>query len=109
MSTIKNKLKKFVDTQITDFLKGGAKLLLIAEYHNDVQIENARKRICMGSEKHEIPTCMYYIPNRDQCGVCKCIVDVKAKTLTNYTLTGDVEITHCPKGFWEDSELVKKE
>ena len=104
-------LKKFVDKTIHDFLGAGARLLLVAEYHKSKVVERQRLRKCRGSEKHGIPECSFYNKDRDQCKSCKCIVEVKAKTLTNYTLTGDVEITHCPQGFWEDKfvqEYYKK-
>ena len=100
-------LKKFVDKTIHDFLGAGARLLLVAEYHNDIKVERYRTRICRGDESKNKPACTYYNPDRDQCNSCKCIIDVKAKTLTNYTLSGDVEITHCPQGFWEDKFVME--
>ncbi len=100
-------LKSFVDSTISDFLGAGAKLLLVAEYHNDPKVEAQRKRICQGYELMGIPACESYNKDRDQCRDCKCIIDIKAKTLTNYTLTGDVEITHCPKAKWEDSAILE--
>lgn len=99
-------LKDFANKVANKMLTGGAKLILVAEYHNDPKVERERKRICRG--RNSAP-CVNYNPDRDQCKKCGCIIEVKSKALTNYNpLKGmRAEITHCPEGFWEDKEVAE--
>lgn len=42
-----------------------------------------------------------------RCKVCKCYVDPKTKSKENYNpIKLRYEVTHCPKGFWNDQELA---
>lgn len=42
----------------------------------------------------------------DKCGICKCYIDIKTTTKVNRRIDGSKEITHCPKGRWNDQNLV---
>jgi hypothetical protein len=80
--------------------------MLVEEYHNDPSIEELRKGRCRGTINKN--PCMFYKESTDQCKVCKCFVEVKSKALTNIEpKTGDVVITHCPMGWWDDEKIAE--
>ena len=89
-------------------LTSGAKALLVEAYHNDPVLGIQRKRKCRGSESKGIPSCPEYFKMIDQCTICKCIVEEKSKSQLNKNPFKDMrtEITHCPKGFWDDKEIA---
>jgi len=103
-------LKKFADRMVNSVFTAGAQLVLVAEYHNNPQITNQRRRVCRGSERHGIPACVNYNPDRDQCKVCSCIIEEKSKSKINYNPKKGMraEITHCPLGLWEDEEIAQR-
>ena len=81
--------------------------LLVEEPLNNPIIEEARKNKCRGSA--DIKPCLFYKKDTDQCKVCSCFIDVKASAKTNYSLKkNEIEITHCPMGWWEDADIAHK-
>ena len=51
--------------------------------------------------------CLYFEPKERRCKVCKCFLDAKAGAKTNFNPAKlRNEITHCPKGYWDDVETA---
>lgn len=51
--------------------------------------------------------CTFFDPESRKCKVCKCYMDVKCGAKTNFNpIAARNEITHCPKGFWGDTEVA---
>lgn len=102
-----SKLQRFADKMFTTVAGAAASSLLVVKEHFDPQVTNMRRRRCRGNAKQGVPACEFYNPNRDQCTVCKCIIEIKSKSETNVNpLKGRVEITHCPKGKWDDQHIA---
>lgn len=77
-----------------------AEKLLVKEKHHSIVIENYRRSQCL--------KCEYYNEKDIQCNRCKCLLDVKWKSLVNRKVTtGKLEITHCIEGRWNDADLAK--
>lgn len=72
---------------------------LIVEEHltNETEIQ-LRKDTCWD--------CPFMNKEKKICNICKCILKIKTKSLTNY-YKGDLQVTHCPKGKWDDLEIAK--
>lgn len=63
------------------------------------EIAEQRLAVCEG--------CKLFDHESRRCKVCKCFVDAKTKALENWNpLKLRNEITHCPKGFWNDQEIA---
>lgn len=78
-------------------LKSLAFDLLVEEELNNQEIQNFRKGRC--------DVCQFR--NVDICGVCKCVLEIKQASKTNRNIyNGNIEITHCPMGFWDDGNLM---
>lgn len=49
-------------------------------------------------------------PNMDRknimCNICKCFLEEKTLAKTNKLITGDIVVTHCPEGKWNDLEIA---
>ncbi len=43
------------------------------------------------------------------CTVCVCLIKEKTESLTNRTLRGDIEATHCPLGKWGPMDKLLSE
>lgn len=44
---------------------------------------------------------------KNKCKVCGCFLDLKTGSETNWNpKKGRQEVTHCPKGFWDDVETA---
>lgn len=51
--------------------------------------------------------CRYFDHESRRCKVCTCFLDSKTSAKTNFNLAaGRNEITHCPKGFWDDIDIA---
>jgi len=71
------------------------KLIVVEKLENEFLIR-VRRSICEGCPD-----------NVDgDCGICKCILEIKTATKTNRTKKGTIEWTHCPVGKWGDSETA---
>lgn len=78
-------------------LKVAAQALVLEEVPNDVA--EVRYQTCLGCDRRNAET--------DQCGICKCFLQLKTKALTNANpLRLRNEITHCPLGRWGDIETA---
>lgn len=76
-------------------LAGG---VLVIEETTDFALINFRREQCVAC------------PNMDKknkmCKICTCFLSEKTKSITNRTLTGEVQVTHCPIGNWNDKEIA---
>lgn len=81
----------------------GVKLLLVVkELDGDIDADTIEFR------KTSCNFCPHMDKSKIKCNICTCRLNVKWKSKTNYsTKTGKVEITHCPKGFWNDLHIAK--
>jgi hypothetical protein len=51
--------------------------------------------------------CKFFDAESRRCKVCKCFMDVKASAEINLNpMKGRYEVTHCPKGFWDDKDVA---
>lgn len=92
---MKSKFRRFVDRVI----KKGIELVLTVEPLNDDELREKRYNTCK--------SCEFYKPDSDQCSICGCFMEIKTKLKTNINPTnGQIEITHCPKGKWDDSDIA---
>ena len=74
-------------------------ILSIEKLEDDV-IKELRYAKCKG--------CPMYDAEKDICGVCGCLMDIKTGLLTNRNpkAFGRIEKTHCPLGTWNDKETA---
>ena len=73
------------------------KLLVHEKVSSDVAAW--RMSICEG--------CEFMDKKSRRCKVCLCYLDAKTKAETNYNpLKNRNEKTHCPKGFWNDADIL---
>lgn len=79
-------------------LKVAAKAVIVKS--NVEPTEAARRyEICL--------SCKFRDETNDTCGVCHCFLDLKTASLENWNpLKLRNEITHCPKGKWDDKETA---
>lgn len=76
-----------------------ASTLLVKEKHNNIAVEKFREFKCR--------QCPFMDHVDLTCTSCGCLLDVKWKALINRRVsTGELQITHCPKGFWNDSDIA---
>lgn len=79
-------------------LKVAAKKLIVKSTV-EANIAAERYKICLG--------CEFRDEANDQCGVCHCFLDLKTASETNWNPAKlRNEITHCPKGRWNDKETA---
>lgn len=58
-----------------------------------------RFSVCKGCEHRD--------PEKEKCKVCGCFLDLKTESETNWNPKKNRnEITHCPKGFWNDMDTA---
>lgn len=95
-----SKLKEYADSAVKT-LGPMVGSLLVVEYLNNTVVSNTRERTCRD--------CPFYNPDRDQCKVCKCFVKEKVLAKTNYDpfRGGEIVITHCPMGYWDDNDIAE--
>lgn len=73
--------------------------LVVKEKHHNIVIEKFRQQQCFKCDKFD--------RENIQCTACKCLLDVKWKSLVNKKITtGELQITHCILGRWNDSEIA---
>lgn len=66
----------------------------------DPELAAWRLSVCEG--------CSFLDQENRRCKVCKCYVDAKTKAKENLNpIKARYEVTHCPKGFWNDSDLAE--
>lgn len=85
---------------INELIKVGADSLLVRERVSDIE-RAYRMDICLN--------CDFIDAENMRCKVCTCFLQVKTGAKTNWNpkkLRG--EITHCPKGFWDDIEIANE-
>lgn len=88
-------------------LGGLAGKLLVETTIDNPEITEYRKNQCRGNGDKK--PCMFYKKETDQCRVCKCFIEVKSEAKTNFSVkSGEIEITHCPMGWWEDADIAHK-
>jgi hypothetical protein len=83
--------------------------LLVTEYLTDRTVINMRQKRCKGNPTDGTPPCMFYNEARDQCKVCKCFIKEKSEAKLNYDplRNGEIVITHCPMGYWDDNDIAE--
>jgi hypothetical protein len=70
--------------------------------HSRVNAEEKARRLTICEEP-----CFYFDHKARRCKVCKCYVDAKAGAETNFNpKAARNEITHCPKGYWGDTDTA---
>lgn len=74
-----------------------AKKLIVVEEIEDKELIELRRQECN--------VCPSNI--KGECKICGCIIDLKIKSKTNRTKDFGIEVTHCPKGYWGDSDIVE--
>lgn len=86
-------------TAIDGLLMKAAAGLLTVE-RADEETAKERMDICRG--------CEFFDLGAERCKVCKCYMAAKTATLThrNPKKMMRVEVTHCPKGKWNDRETA---
>ena len=63
------------------------------------EIAHERLQVC--------EACRFFDPESRRCKICKCYVDTKTNAETNYNpFKFRNEVTHCPKGFWNDVDTA---
>jgi hypothetical protein len=73
--------------------------LVVKQKHDSIVIENYRKSICQ--------QCEYFNKQDLICEACKCLLDVKWKSLVHRKVTtGEIQITHCVKQKWNDGNIA---
>lgn len=78
-------------------LKVAAQVLVID--HVEGEIARKRMSVCL--------MCPYRDPKNEVCGICHCFLDLKTTSETNWNPERlRQEITHCPKGKWDDKEIA---
>jgi hypothetical protein len=83
---------------LDDVLKVAADTALVHEKVSD-EVAQWRMSVCTGCENFKAKP--------KKCGVCGCYMEVKTKAKTNFNPNKmRNEITHCPKGFWDDALLA---
>ena len=69
--------------------------------HERVDNEDKKRRLAI------CESCSFFDSESRRCKSCKCYVDAKTSAKTNFNpITARNEITHCPKGFWGDVDVV---
>lgn len=57
--------------------------------------------------KSQCMSCKFRIPVVNMCSSCLCYLNTKWKSKVNRNMkTGEKELTHCPKAFWGDADIV---
>lgn len=74
---------------------------LIVESHVSEEIAKFRMDVCLA--------CPFLSHSDYRCKVCRCYVEVKTTSERNYNpKRRRNEITHCPKGRWNDIETANE-
>lgn len=83
------------------FEKALAALADLTLVHTHVGEEEKKRRLDI------CESCTFFDSESRRCKVCKCFMDVKTGSETNFNpMKNRNEVTHCPKGFWDDGDLV---
>lgn len=65
------------------------------------EVKEFRQGVCNTCERHD--------PIQNRCKICKCFLAVKTGTKENRDpIRLRYEITHCPRGKWNDLELTNR-
>jgi len=85
---------------LNEILKVAADKVLV-ESHVSEEVKDFRMDTCL--------SCPYLSLSDFRCKVCKCFVEVKTGSEKNFNPKRmRNEITHCPKGFWNDIEIANE-
>lgn len=85
---------------LDEILKVAADKVLV-ESHVSEEVKDFRMGQCLN--------CPYLSKSDFRCKVCKCYVEVKTGSERNFNPKKlRNEITHCPKGFWNDIEIANE-
>lgn len=79
-------------------LKKGAEIIFSEEKHGIESLSEMRIKTC--------ERCVHFDAKERRCNACGCFMDVKVHLATNKTAQGNVEITHCPNGLWQDVHIT---
>lgn len=72
--------------------------LVVVQPLNDDALTEWRRDQCWGCDEIDKKNIM--------CKKCGCFLEEKTKAKTNRTITGDIVVTHCPLGKWNDIEIA---
>lgn len=77
-----------------------ARAIVVEEPETDEEKILFRKDVCF--------SCKFRNKQKEICSICSCILKVKTESKINFNFEKQrSEVTHCPKGFWNDAELAE--
>lgn len=62
----------------------------------DIETIKVRENACKSCEYNK----------EKKCQICECYIELKVRSKVNRTKIGKKEITHCPKGKWDDKLIL---
>lgn len=84
---------------IADEIKHYLASKVIVKEKVDGETADARFDVCL--------KCEYRNPEENKCIICTCFLDLKTQSRVNWRPAKNRnEITHCPKGKWDDKEIA---